>query len=237
MKVCIIGSAPASAALAPFNSEWQIWSCSPTMRQLPNVDVAFEIHKYDRVYSSFSQEYKSWLESFPGLVWMMAEYPQVKGCQVLPYKALMKKYSPFFFTSSVAWMMAMALEVASEISLYGVDMACNTEYHDQKMGCQFFATLAKNKGIKVTVPPESDLLRPPPLYGIREYQHSWIKQTARQREVAAMKEGTRVRRVNAVREEQFINGAEDNRDYEMKTWFGNLEYEGDEYCSVPRIKI
>ncbi len=237
MKVCIVGSAPSSVALAPFNSDWQIWACSPSMHQLPSVDVAFEIHKYDREYSPFHNDYKVWLENFGGLVWMMAEYPQVKGCQVLPHKALMDKYSPYFFTSSISWMMAMALEVASEISLYGVDMADISEYHDQKMGCQFFATLAKNKGIKVTVPPESDLLRPPPLYGIREHSHAWIKQTAREREVAAEIERTRVIRVNSINNEQFLKGAADNHDYEIKTWFGNLEYDNQDYCSVPRIKI
>lgn len=237
MKICIVGSASSSVALAPFNSDWQIWSCSPSMYQLPNVDVAFEVHKYDRTYSPFASEYKDWLENFPGLVWMMAEYPQVKGCQVLPYDALMKKYSPYFFTSSIAWMMAMALEVASEICIYGVDMAATSEYHDQKMGCQFFATLAKNKGIKVSVPPESDLLRPPPLYGIREYSHAWIKQTTRERELAVKIEESRVRLVKAVDESQFFKGAADNNDYERKTWFGGLEQDGQEYCTVPRIKL
>ena len=237
MKVCIMGSALSSVALAPFNSDWQIWACSPSMYQLPNVNVAFEIHKYDRTYCPFPDEYKTWLENFPGLVWMMAEYPQVKGCQVLPYDALMKKYSPYFFTSSIAWMMAMAIEVADEISIFGADMAANSEYHDQKLGCQFFATLAKNKGIKVTVPPESDLLRPPPLYGIREYSHAWIKNTTRAREIVTRAEALRVKRVNVSFEAQFLKGAEDNRDYEEKTWLGNMDTDGQEYCTVPRIKI
>jgi len=153
MKVCIVGSAESSISLAPFQDpEWEIWSCSPTMRLLPRIGVAFELHKYDRTVEPFSPEYVSWLNDFDGIVWMMAEYPQVKNCEVIPYKALMKKYSPYFFTSSIAWMMALAIEVADEISLYGVDMAASTEYYDQKMGCQFFAQIAKKKGIKVSVP-------------------------------------------------------------------------------------
>ena len=97
--------------------------------------------------------------------------------------------------------------------------------------------LAKNKGIKVTVPPESDLLRPPPLYGIREYSHAWIKHTARGREVTTRAEDLRVKRVNVSFEAQFLKGAEDNRDYEEKTWLGNMDTDGQEYCTVPRIKI
>ncbi len=55
MKVCILGGAPSSVALAPFNSDWQIWACSPQMYQLPRVNVAFELHKYDRVHSPFQK--------------------------------------------------------------------------------------------------------------------------------------------------------------------------------------
>ena len=183
MKVCIIGAAPSSVALAPYNSEWQIWGCSSQMPGLPRLDVAFEVHNMNRIVEPIPPAYREFLENFKGIVWTMAEYPNIKGCEVLPYKALMKKYSPYFFTSSVAWMFAMAIEVADEISLYGVDMAASTEYFDQRMGLQFFATVAMKKGIRVTVPPQSDLLRPLPLYGLREYNHAWIKQTTREKDL------------------------------------------------------
>jgi len=236
MKVCIVGSAESSISLAPFQDpEWEIWSCSPTMRLLPRIGVAFELHKYDRTVEPFSPEYVSWLNDFDGIVWMMAEYPQVKNCEVIPYKALMKKYSPYFFTSSIAWMMALAIEVADEISLYGVDMAASTEYYDQKMGCQFFAQIAKKKGIKVSVPPESDLFCPPPLYGVREYSHEWIKQTCRERELAQRRNASDASIQSGKVEFQFSRGALDNQDYMVKTWLTKRDEQ--EYCTVPKVEV
>ena len=46
LKVAIVGTAPSSRLLAPFNDpSWQIWVCSPgNMNTVPRVDVWFEIH-------------------------------------------------------------------------------------------------------------------------------------------------------------------------------------------------
>src|SRR5580698_10373126 len=46
LKVAMIGTAPSSRMLAPFNDpSWKIWACSPgNMNTLPRVDVWFELH-------------------------------------------------------------------------------------------------------------------------------------------------------------------------------------------------
>ena len=54
------------------------------------------------------------------------------------------------FTSSFAWMMAFAMKQgASEIALYGIDMASRDEYILQRPGFYFFRHEAKRRGIKV----------------------------------------------------------------------------------------
>ena len=224
MKIALVGGARDSYMLAPYNTDWEIWACSPnTVMSLPSLNVCFEVHKYDINDPRYGVDYSNWLNNFEGLVWMMDEYPQVKGCHVIPYGELIEKYSPYFFTSTVAWMFAMAIEMgADEISLFGIDMATSTEYFDQRLGCQYFATKAVEKGVKVTVPLESDLLRPQPLYGIREYQHSWIKATARRKRLEKDKENGRVSIANGQAKRQHMAGALDNQDWEMKTWFGNI---------------
>src|SRR3981189_2150960 len=46
LKVALIGTAPSSRMLAPYNDpSWKIWACSPgNMNVLPRVDVWFELH-------------------------------------------------------------------------------------------------------------------------------------------------------------------------------------------------
>src|SRR5512143_2413950 len=47
LKVALIGTAPSSRMLAPYNDpSWKIWACSPgNMNAIPKADVWFEIHK------------------------------------------------------------------------------------------------------------------------------------------------------------------------------------------------
>ncbi|HUV52099.1 MAG TPA: hypothetical protein VMW64_03390, partial [Dehalococcoidia bacterium] len=219
------GTAPSSMSIAPYASEdWEIWACSPGTMGVPRVDVLFELHRYVQGTPSFPADYVAYLKAFKGTVWMTEQQDDIPGCEELPYKELVEKYGPYFFTSSIAWMMAMAIEMgADHIALWGVDMAAQTEYMDQKMGCQYFATLAKAQGIQIGVPPESDLFRPQPLYGVCQSQHSWIKNQTKRVEYEE-----RIRQAESIvaahsDEIQFLRGAKEDLDYHQKTWFGQDE--------------
>jgi len=64
-------------------------------------------------------------------------------------------------------MAAYALHVGvKELGFFGVDMSSKDEYILQRPGGHYFITLAKQRGIKLNIPNESDLIQPPPLYGI-----------------------------------------------------------------------
>lgn len=75
------------------------------------------------------------------------------------------------------------------IGLWGVDMAAADEYAYQRPGCQFFLLEAMRRGFGVYLPPESDLMRPPPVYGISEWDHNYIKLTARAKELNNVTQG------------------------------------------------
>ncbi len=238
MNVVLLGTAPDSFGLAPFGGDWEIWSCSPGTMNAPRVDKFFELHRWEPGQPWFQESYVNYLKEFKGQVIMSKEVPDVPNCEILPYQDLVAKYGPYFFTSSLAWMMAMAIEAgAKKIALYGVDMAATTEYHDQRMGCQYFAMLAKAKGIEVGVPPESDLFRPAPLYGVCENSHAWIKQTVRARDLA--------RRVNEhqklieenTQQMHFLKGAMDDQDWQLHSWFGASDTLGQEFTSPPDVPI
>jgi hypothetical protein len=106
----------------------------------------------------------------------------------------------------------------TEIGLWGVDMAAQEEYGDQRLGCQYFVTLAKQKGIKVTVPPESDLLMPRMLYGVGEWSPKMIKMTARLKELQGRKNAADQTAQAARDQGIFLSGAIENHNYMLTTW-------------------
>jgi hypothetical protein len=242
LKIALVGSAPSSVRLAPYNNpDWQIWGVSPGAWSVaPRSDVWFEIHRWEPGQPWFSQEYVNFLKNYPGTVWMSEYVPEVKNCKVLPVEYLVKKYSPYFFTSSLSWMFAMAMELnPKSIGLWGVDMAATEEYGYQRAGCQYFALLAKAMGIEVGVPPESDLFRPSPLYGVCETTHAWIKNTARTRELNERIRVASEKLSMASQEIQFLNGCKDDMNWQLNTWFGNVDYLGRNYIEpteVPALK-
>ena len=235
-KICLMGTAVSSMNLAPFGGDWEIWSCSPGTYGLPRIDKFFELHRWEPGKPWFSEGYCSFLSNFPGEVIMSAPVERVQNCTILPWEELVAKYGPYFFTSSLAWMMACAIEAgATKIALYGVDMAATTEYHDQRMGCQYFALLAKAMGIEVGVPPESDLLRPAPLYGVCENSHAWIKQTARAREMSSRLTEAQQIIQEKTNEVHFLTGAMDDQDWNLHSFFGAADSLGQEFTAPPTV--
>lgn len=234
-KIALMGSAPSSVRLGPFKDsryeqwlqgkiesvakahghvpgDWDIWGCSPgCWAVIPRATRWFEVHRWEPGQPWFSHEYCAFLMSFNGPVYTGSPIPEIKNHVVYPIHRMVDKFSPYFFTSSLALMLALAIDTieqvrqaragqaslpsgidASElaktddddmIGMWGVDMAAAEEWGYQRPGCQFFILEALRRGIGFYLPPESDLLRPMPIYGISEWDHNYIKMTARAREL------------------------------------------------------
>lgn len=251
MKIAIIGSAPSSVNLAPFGDpEFKIWACSPgTYSIISRCDAFFELHRVEFGVIGkpgtqkpwFSPEYVAWMAQ-QCRVWMADVVPEIPNSARLPVEDLEAKYGTYFFTSSIAWMLACAIEdvleerqarkaagmdaVQDVIALYGVDMSATEEYGYQRAGCQHFCLLAADLGIQIVVPPESDLLRPSPRYGIDESSHWMIKCTARRRELDSRLANAQNALASYTREVAFLQGAIDDLDYMTKTWCGEREGTG-----------
>jgi hypothetical protein len=237
MKIALIGSAPASVRLAPYrDAAWKIWGCSPgAYAVVERADAWFEMHRWeppvigrpDLQVPWFSPEYCLWLKQFQGDVYMAEQLPDVPRSIAYPWQEMVDKYGPYFMNSSLSWMFALALEQPGieEIGLWGVDMSATEEYGYQRAGCHYFITLAMQRGIKVTVPPESDLLLPKPLYGIGETHPMMIKLTARMRELDGRIMGAQQRFEQAKQEIQFLSGAKDDLNYHLQTWTATVMLE------------
>lgn len=189
-RIALIGSAPSSVALAPYDDPtWTVWSCSPGARPyLKRIDMHFEMHLWEPQQPWFAPEYVDWMAKLSVPVMMLEPIAVIPNSVAYPKNEILARYGVegiWFFTSSLAWMIALAIESgADEIGLWGVDMSAAEEiYSGQRSGCQYFIGKALARGIKVTVPQQSDLMRPTPLYGYCELDGMHQKLLAREAEL------------------------------------------------------
>lgn len=178
MKVALLGTAPGSRAVAPFDDqEWEIWACSQgNQGQLPRVTKWFELHSLSALtgveIKQWSLPYLGWLRSQEFPVYMQEKNDLVPQAIVFPFKKMLELYGRVWFTSTVAWMAAYAIQqmrAGDCIGFFGVDMAAEEEHYTvQRAGLHRFIEIAKERGINVMIPHESDLGQPPPLYGYGE---------------------------------------------------------------------
>lgn len=225
-KIAIIGSAVSSVSLAPFGDfSWEIWGCSPSNKAAPRVDVWFELHNVEVKRREGLVEWMEWLKHQP-IVFMQqgptAEFPLARE---YPLEAMLKKYGPYWWTSQIAYMLAAAIEQQPDvIAIYGVDMAANSEYNQQRLACQFFIMVARQQGITVVVPPESDLLEHAPLYGYCESNRHYRKLMARTAELNNRIADCRQKKQSLDAEERHLIGALDDLEYNMAHWANRLDF-------------
>jgi hypothetical protein len=243
MKIALLGSAPTSVKLAPFaDPTWTIWGCSPGLYPIcRRVDEWFEVHRWeppvlgriDQQVPWFTPEYVGWMHQLP-VIWMAEKVAELPGSRPLPWRMLVDRYGAFFFTSSLAWMAAMAIErillkrrsaeasaqdkQEDTIGFWGVDMAAGEEYGYQRAGCQYFTIIARSLGIRVVTPPQSDLLRPPGLYGIEENLHRRIKWAAKRQELEFHFKDSEATAINASKHAAYMRGALDTLTYMEQNW-------------------
>ena len=229
IKIALIGSAPSSIHQAPYaDPSWQIWGCSPgAYGAVPKgrSNIWFEMHRYEPGQTWFSPEYCQFLRDHPCVV-VGKLRPEIPNGIELDWQRMLATYSDLFFTSSLAWMLAHAIDVivaagtpvGSKIGMWGVDMAATEEYEAQRAGCHYFSIIARQRGIEVGVPPTSDLFRPRFLYGLDEHTHAFVKIRAREQELQQRLAGAEQGLQQRVQEVSFLKGALDDLGYFKLTW-------------------
>ena len=239
MKIALLGSAPSSVRLAPYDDpSWTIWSCSPgAYPHVRRANAWFEIHRWEKA-PWFSNEYIDFMRQVPGPVYMINPVPEIPNSVAYPKDAVLSyvwghvigadgvsrpsRFNPNDFGSTLSWMLAMAIIARpKEIGLWGVDMAAGEEYGPQKDGCLSLIKIARDLGIVVTVPHESDLLRPQPLYGFREVDPMHIKLLCRKAEITQRIQAIVAEVQQKDAEHKCLIGALDNVEYMLKTWIAD----------------
>jgi regulator of replication initiation timing len=224
LKIAMVGTAPSSRMLAPFNDpSWTIWGCSPgNMNALPRVNAWFELHSnlLWPEYENYGRPYIEWLkvQKFPVY---MQDQSLVPNAAVFPMYDIVKEFGMSFFTSSFAWMMALAMKMgAAEIALYGIDMASRDEYILQRPGFYFFRHMAQVRGIKVSAPHESDIMQDPPLYAYVDSTAFGRKIRARAQEVNGRIAQMQPQHNQLGNNITYLQGAKEDIDYFESIWSG-----------------
>ena len=161
MKVAIVGGAPSSQMLAPFEDEsWDIWVLGNQLQSYDKKRITriFEIHEN---LDDKDPNYPQWVSNFKIPMVVSDKFP-VKGKHISLYpKKEVSKYIGGHFSSSPAYMIGMAIyEGYEEIGIYGVDMAVDDhEYFKQRPDMYAWIAYAKAKGIKITIPEASSLFK------------------------------------------------------------------------------
>jgi hypothetical protein len=197
-KVAIIGFAD-SYAKAPFDDlSVECWGINELHKYLPRWDRWYELHSREafEVLGDRNQEaHVAWLRSQPGVgqpghkpIFMRELFADIPAGIRLPLEELSDRFFTRFgqrpyFTSSIGYMLAMAIaegrnaqfepideDAVGWIGLYGIDLASDTEYAEQRPNAEYFIGLARGLGIEVVIAEGSALLRADHLYGFESRQ-------------------------------------------------------------------
>lgn len=207
MKIAVVGSA-AHCIKAPFDDEtWEIWGCN--FGTLPRWSRWFDLHN-DAVIDSHEGHRQRLYQDAKARPVYMQEAAAGEAVLRYPLEAMTRKYGTWFFTSSISFMLALAIEEgATELAVYGVDLAAVGEYEHQRPGCRFFIQTALLKGIKVTGPAEAEVFVPGKLYGYDKPHPMGFKLAARSDELAGRQRELMVRKDQLAMTLASLKGAKD----------------------------
>ncbi len=193
-KVALIGFAE-SYADAPFHdASVEVWGLNELHRYLPRWNRWFELHRRENfeIRGDRQQEqHVAWLRQQVPVgqfghrpVYMREIFEDIPAAVRYPLEAMTAKFfgrtgEGAYFTSTIGFMLAMAIAEGRDdqfrpidedsafgwIGLYGIDLASNVEYADQRPNAEYFIGLARGLGITIEIAKRSALLKSDHVYG------------------------------------------------------------------------
>jgi len=163
--VAMVGTATSSRDLVNEQEEHvEVWGLNASYSWMPRWSRWFEVHDRDR-YAHFEGDHLAWLQAQTCPIYMQKHYDDIPASVAYPYDFVQQGRFRSLFTSSVAYMLALAIaEGFEEIRLCGIDMALDSEYAFQRSACEYWIGIAEALGVKVVIPPSSPIGKAP-VYG------------------------------------------------------------------------
>jgi len=233
-KVAIVGFADTSMreVEALFeDQEFEVWPLNQLYMVFPAIVPFatrwFQIHakkNYDLAVRD--HKHSDWLglqRTFP--IYMQEADPKIPMSVKFPMGSILAKPEFMaYFTNSISWEIALAIyEGFEEIHIYGVDMAQDDEYTEQRPSVEYMIGLAVGRGIKIHVPDNSDLCKALWLYPLEDDQAFDEKIRARMRELQ-QRAGQMAMNEQQLHDQrmQMIGGLENMR-YVRRNWRGFVQ--------------
>lgn len=229
-KIAIVGFT-ASKTEAPWDDPtFEKWICNNLWKHCPpSWDRLYDLHdlksiKEDKEHDAFlrGQKQKTVAGKDVGLdgrpVWCFSPQSEWPTSQQFPQDEINQALGRYF-TNSISWMIAHALkEGVTELHIYGVDMATGTEYASQRPSCEYFLGLAAGAGVKVYVPPQSDLLKLVAMYGVEDDSALHAKMVERETELVQRGRQLETQLGQAQTQLAQIQGALETTRYVKEVW-------------------
>ena len=189
--VALVGMAPTSCALAPYDDlDVEIWGLNE-MHAFPWMKRAtrwFQLHHSDSWHRPVAKRavhnHLEWLKSNPWNIPVYMQYwnEEVPNAVAYPLREVSEMaFGNFrrgdetikYFTSTLAYYMGIALlEGFDRIEIYGFEMAATEEYIEQKGCAEFWIGLAMGRGVEIYI-PDNCILMWSSLYGGNEQGAGW----------------------------------------------------------------
>ncbi len=227
-KVAIVGFAPSSMQdVRVFFGDpaWEIWSINQLYIAFPAIAEHttrwFQIHprqEYDMAVRDL--KHHQWMaeqKNFP--IYMQEKEPDIPMAIPFPKDEILTAFPRKYFTNSISWEIALAiLEGFEEIHVYGIDMSQDQEYSEQRPSVEYFIGWADALGIKVRIPPQSDLCKTVWLYPFEDDAPMRQKIDARRTELRGRVNEISMNEQNMRDTRMQMLGALDNMNYVQMTW-------------------
>lgn len=247
-KIAIIGKAPSSYALAPYdNPDWEVWILNTLgfNKEVPRWDRQFELHDLELTKEPGYGEYYPWLCKQTRPVYLRDEpTADFKNGVQYPLGAILDHFKHLsgrqYLTNTVSLMVALALyehangQPVSDIGMWGVDMAQHglkgaghvgwftSEYARQRPSVEYWLGIAEGMGIKITVPVQSDILKTACIYGYHTTER-FKKFKARRDELQGRVNNAQAREQQFHDEAIFLAGALEGMNYDEQWLGGGVE--------------
>ena len=241
-KIAILGTAPSSRPAAPYPTpgcpynakEYEVWCIGIDPQKITGGwhrwyelhDPLWLIDKLNPDYAPENENHIRWLREVSD---KGANVRLMRPSRLIPNATLVNRRKieeewpgPFareFRNSTVAWMMAEAIiEGATELGLWGCDMALTSEYQSQRSGVFYFLDECRKRGITPLLPSESDLF-----HGTGEYPECGEspiarKSHARRREIMSQLGQAQMFKMQGTIREATAAGALETHDWWYRTF-------------------
>lgn len=157
-RVAIVGMGSTRVECPYQDRDLEVWGLNEGYKDMPRWDVWFQLHKREIfVNNEKDPEHLKKLQEMTCPIYMQSHNDDIPTSVEYPLNEMIEKYGEQF-GGTISYMFALAMEKGFKtIELYGVELLKHTEYAHQKPSLFYLMGIAKERGIKVSMPKQSKL--------------------------------------------------------------------------------